>query len=84
MEILKKEIKYIEMNGKTDIWINYKKSRSFLWFHNERFDDYASFYETKEEFDKLKSYIKNENVEEMRQMMKLSTSRRSLFDKPVK
>ena len=37
-----------------------------------------------EEFDKLKSYIKNENVEEMRQMMKLSTSRRNLFDKPVK
>ncbi len=36
------------------------------------------------EFEKLKSYIKNENVEEMRQMMRLSTSRRSLFDKPVK
>ncbi len=36
------------------------------------------------EFDKLKSYIKNENIEEMRQMMRLSTSRRSLFDKPAK
>ncbi len=36
------------------------------------------------EFNKLRSYIENENIDEMRQMMKLSTSRRSLFDKPKK
>ncbi len=35
-----------------------------------------------DEFQKLKSYIENDNIDEMRQMMKLSTSRRSLFDKP--
>lgn len=35
------------------------------------------------EFQKLKGFIENENVDEMRQMMKLSTSRRSLFDKPI-
>ncbi len=36
------------------------------------------------EFDKLKKYIEEENIDEMRQMMRLSTSRRSLFDKPKK
>jgi hypothetical protein len=56
-ERLKKEIKYIEMNGNTDIWINYKKSRSFLWFNNEKFDDYLDFYETKEEFEAEKNLI---------------------------
>ena len=56
-ERLKKEIKYIEMNGNTDIWINYKKSRSFLWFNNEKFDDYLDFYETKEELEAEKNLI---------------------------
>ena len=35
----------------------------------------------KAEFDKLYDYLKDENREEMRQMMRLSTSRRKLFDK---
>lgn len=34
-----------------------------------------------DEFEKLKNYIIEENIDEMRKMMKLSTERRSLFDK---
>lgn len=34
-----------------------------------------------EQFDKLKEYLKNENVDEMKEMMKLSTKRRKYFDK---
>ena len=37
-----------------------------------------------DEFQKLKNYIEEENIDEMRQMMKLSTLRRNLFDKPNK
>ena len=33
------------------------------------------------EFQKLKGFIENENVDEMRQMMRSSTMRRTLFDK---
>ena len=54
-ESLKKEIKYIEMNGDTDIWINYKKSKSFLWFYNERLEDYWCC--TEEEFAEMKKQI---------------------------
>ncbi len=37
-----------------------------------------------ESFIKLKNTIENENVEEMKEMMQLSTKRRKLFDKPKK
>ena len=56
-ESLKQEIKYIEMNGDTDIWINYSKSRSFLWFYNEKFEDYREFYESQDEYEKEKNLI---------------------------
>ena len=56
-ESLKQEIKYVEMNGDTDIWINYSKSRSFLWFYNERFEDYREFYESQDEYEEEKSLI---------------------------
>ncbi len=36
------------------------------------------------EFERLRKYIENENIDEIRQMMRLSTSRRSRFDKPKK
>ena len=52
---LKNEIKHIEMNGETDIWINYNKSRSFLWFYNEKMADFI--YESKEDFEKQKNLI---------------------------
>lgn len=35
---LQKEIKYIEMNGEDDIWIN-AKSKSFFWSSNDRVSD---------------------------------------------
>ena len=54
-EDLKKEIKYIEMNGDSDIWINYSKSRSFLWLYNERLSD--GIYESEEEFEEEKNRI---------------------------
>ena len=54
-ESLRKEINYIEMNGDTDIWINYKKSKSFLWFYNERLEDYWCC--TEEEFAAMKKQI---------------------------
>ena len=56
-ESLKQEIKYVEMNGDTDIWINYSKSRSFLWFYNEKFEDYREFYESQDEYEKEKNLI---------------------------
>lgn len=34
-----------------------------------------------EQFDKLKEYLRSENIEEMKEMMKLSTKRRNYFDK---
>jgi hypothetical protein len=52
---LKSEIMHIEMNGETDIWINYNKSRSFLWFYNEKMADFI--YESKEDFEKQKNQI---------------------------
>jgi hypothetical protein len=54
-EKLKKEIKYLEMNGETDIWINHTKFRSFLWLNNEGIKDY--WYCTEEEFKELKKQI---------------------------
>ena len=56
-ESLKQEIKYVEMNGDTDIWINYSKSRSFLWFYNEKFEDYREFYKSQDEYEKEKNLI---------------------------
>ena len=56
-ESLKQEIKYVEMNGDTDIWINYSKSRSFLWFYNEKFEDYREFYESQDEYEEEKNLI---------------------------
>ena len=56
-ESLKREIKYVEMNGDTDIWINYSKSRSFLWFYNEKFEDYREFYESQDEYEEEKNLI---------------------------
>ena len=53
-EALNKEIKYVEMNGAEDIWIN-SKSRSFIWFNNEKLED--GFYESEEEYEKEKSLI---------------------------
>ena len=54
-ENLKQEIAYIEMNGERDIWINYKKFRSFLWLENERIEEY--WYCTEEEFQELRKHI---------------------------
>lgn len=53
-ESLKKEIKHVEMNGETDILIN-AKSRSYLWFNNERMEDFI--YEDDEDFETQKSQI---------------------------
>ena len=53
-EALKNEIKNVEMNGETDIWIN-AKSRSFIWFNNERLED--GIYESQEEYEKDKNSI---------------------------
>ena len=36
------------------------------------------------EFEKLKSMLENDDKDGMREMMRRSTSRRSLFDKPIK
>lgn len=36
------------------------------------------------EFCKFRDFLKNDDAESMRQMMRLSTARRSLFDKPTK
>ncbi len=36
------------------------------------------------EFKKFRDFLRNEDVDSMREMMKLSTARRSLFDKPTK
>lgn len=33
------------------------KWRSYLWFYNERFEDYINFYESKEEFEAEKNLI---------------------------
>ena len=33
------------------------KWRSYLWFYNERFEDYINFYESKEEFEADKNLI---------------------------
>ena len=56
-ESLKKEIKNIEGNGEPEeinVWIN-AKSRSFLWFYNERMEDFI--YENEEDFEKQKNQI---------------------------
>lgn len=37
-----------------------------------------------EEFSKFRNFLEQEDAEAMRDMMKLSTARRSLFDKPIK
>lgn len=57
-EALNKEIKHVEMNGSDMIWIN-AKSKSFLWFYNETYDDF--FFETPEEKEKFKAKIPIEN-----------------------
>ena len=50
---LSNEIKNLRGTDKLDeIQISVEgKWRSYLWFNNERFDDYINFYESKEEFD---------------------------------
>jgi len=53
-EALSKEIKNVEMNGADNIWIN-AKSRSYIWFHNERLED--GFYESQEEYEKDRNSI---------------------------
>ena len=57
-EALKNEIKNVEMNGETDIWIN-AKSRSFIWFSNDTIDDF--FFESPEEKEEFKKKIPIEN-----------------------
>ena len=52
-EVLSKEIKYIE-KGTNNIWIN-AKSRSFIWFNNERLED--GIYESQEEYERDKNSI---------------------------
>lgn len=37
-----------------------------------------------EEFSRLRNFLANDDAESMREMMRLSTARRSLFDKPTK
>ena len=56
---LKNEIKNIHGSDNIDeIQIRVSGTwRSYLWFYNERFEDYANFYETKEEFEAEKSLI---------------------------
>ena len=58
-EKLSKEIKNLRGTNSPDevqLYIE-GKWRSFLWFHNERFDDYVDCYETKEEFEAEKNLI---------------------------
>lgn len=52
-EALSKEIKHLE-KGTNNIWIN-AKSRSFIWFNNERLED--GIYESQEEYEKDKNSI---------------------------
>ena len=54
-ESLRQEINHIEMNGETDIWINYNKSRSFLWLNNECLADF--WFGTDEELVEYKKQI---------------------------
>ena len=56
---LKNEIKNIHGSDNIDeIQIRVSgKWRSYLWFYNERFEDIADLYETKEEFEAEKSLI---------------------------
>ena len=54
-ENLKKEVKYIEMNGESDIWINCRQSKSFLWLCNEGIEEYWCC--SQEEFEQLKKQI---------------------------
>ena len=53
-EALNKEIKHVEMNGTDNIWIN-DKSRSFIWFYNERLED--GCYGSQEDYEKEKNLI---------------------------
>lgn len=56
---LKNEIQNIHGSDKVDeIQISVSgKWRSYLWFYNERLEDYIGFYETKEEFEEEKKRI---------------------------
>ena len=56
---LSKEIKNIQgSNNPDEIQISISgKWRSYLWFHNERFEDHKNFYESKEEFEADKKLI---------------------------
>ena len=54
---LKKEIKNLEGTGEPNeinVWVN-SKSKSFLWFYNERMEDFI--YESAEDFEAEKSHI---------------------------
>ena len=51
----------------------------FLPINKENLLEQMTVFE--KEFSKMKEYIKNDESEKLRQMMRLSTSRRSLFDK---
>lgn len=53
-DALNKEIKSVEMNGADNIWIN-AKSRTYIWFYNDRLED--GIYESQEEYEKEKSLI---------------------------
>ena len=58
-ESLSKEIKNLRGTDAPDevqLYIE-GKWRSYLWFYNERFDDYIDFYETKEDFEAEKNLI---------------------------
>jgi hypothetical protein len=57
-EALSKEIKNVEMNGENNIWIN-AKSRSFIWFNNESYNDFI--FESPEEKEKFIKKIPIEN-----------------------
>ncbi len=54
-ESLKKEIKNVEMNGDSDIWIN-AKSRSFLWLCNDELSEFIV-----EDLQELQNKIPIEN-----------------------
>ena len=57
-EALSKEIKNVEMNGTDNIWIN-AKSRSYIWFSNETYDDF--FFESPEAKEEFKRKIPIQN-----------------------
>ena len=62
-DCLKEKIKNIcGTNALDEVQISVSgKWRSYLWFYNERFEDYINFYESQEEFEEDKRRIPIQN-----------------------